>query len=77
MFSCLTNRYSFSGQRKGRNPEIDASVLEYFKDLRNKGLPVTMETLMLKAKECPRNSNIPFKNSHGWCEKFMKRESVS
>jgi hypothetical protein len=29
-FSCLTNRKSFSRPRKGRNPEIDASVLEYF-----------------------------------------------
>jgi hypothetical protein len=41
LFSCLT-KY-FSGTRKGRNPEIDASVLEYFKDLQNKGLPVTSE----------------------------------
>jgi hypothetical protein len=32
-FSCPTNRRSFSGPRKGRNPEIDASVLEYFKDV--------------------------------------------
>jgi hypothetical protein len=29
LFSCLTNRKSFSGPRKGRNPEIDSSVLEY------------------------------------------------
>jgi hypothetical protein len=32
---------------------------------------------MSKAKECARNSNIPFKTSCGWCEKFMKRESLS
>jgi hypothetical protein len=32
---------------------------------------------MSKAKECARNSNIPFKASHGWCEKFMKRGSLS
>jgi hypothetical protein len=36
---------------------IDASVLEYFKDLRNERLPVTREDLMLKAKKCARNSN--------------------
>jgi hypothetical protein len=33
LFSCLTNRKSVSGSRKGRNPETDAYVLEYFKDL--------------------------------------------
>jgi hypothetical protein len=77
LFSCLKKRKSFSGQRKGKNPQNDASVLEYFNNLRNKGLPVTREALMSKAKECARNSNVPFKASHGWCEKFMKRESLS
>jgi hypothetical protein len=33
LLSCLTNRKSFSGPGKGRKPEIDASVLKYFKDL--------------------------------------------
>jgi hypothetical protein len=41
LFSCLTNRKSFSGWSKGRNPETDTSVLEYFKEPQNKGLPVT------------------------------------
>jgi hypothetical protein len=36
MFSCLTNRKSFSEPKKEGNP-----VLQYFKDLPNKGLPVT------------------------------------
>jgi hypothetical protein len=36
-----------------------------------------MEALMSKAKEYARNSNILFKASCGWCEKFMKRESLS
>jgi hypothetical protein len=36
LFLCLTNRSSFSGPRKGRHPEIDASVLDYFRDLCNK-----------------------------------------
>jgi hypothetical protein len=69
----MSDRWSFSGPRKGRNPEID-EYLEYFGDLWNKGLPVISEALMSKAKEYARNSNIPFKASHGWCEKFMKRE---
>jgi hypothetical protein len=38
LFSCLTNIKYFFGPKKGRNPEIDASVLEYIKDLQNKGL---------------------------------------
>jgi hypothetical protein len=75
--SCPTNRKSFSGPRKGRNPEIDASILECFKDLRNKGLPISREALMSKAKECTRNSNVPFKASRGWYENFMKSGSLS
>jgi hypothetical protein len=38
---------------------------------------VTREALMSKAKECARNSTVPFKASCGWCEKFIKRESLS
>jgi hypothetical protein len=30
LFSCLTNGKSFSGQRKGTDLEIDASVLQNF-----------------------------------------------
>jgi pyruvate-formate lyase-activating enzyme len=67
----------FGGPRKGRSPEINASLLEYFRDLQNKVLPVTREALMENAKECARKSNVPFKACHGWCEKFMKRESLS
>jgi hypothetical protein len=32
---------------------------------------------MSKAKEYARNCNIPFRVSHGYCEKFMKRGSLS
>jgi hypothetical protein len=75
----LTNRKYFSGTRKGRNLETDTSILEYFKDLQNKGLSASREALMWETKEHARNSNIlvPFKDSHGWYEKFMKRESLS
>jgi hypothetical protein len=76
-FSCLTNRNSFSGAINGRNPETDASVLEYFIDNQIKGLSVTREALMSKAKQCARNSIVPFEASLGWCVKFMKRESLS
>jgi hypothetical protein len=76
LFSCLTNTKFFSGPSKGRNPENDASVLEYFKDLWNKWLPVPREALMSKTKECTGNSNIPFRANCGWCEKFMRTESL-
>jgi hypothetical protein len=35
-------------------------------------MPLTREALMTKAKECVGNSNISFKDSRGWWEKFMK-----
>jgi hypothetical protein len=57
----------FLDNGKGEIQRFDASVL-----LQNKGFPVTREALMSKAKECTRNSNIPFKAIRGWCEKFMK-----
>jgi hypothetical protein len=37
LYSCLTNKKSFSGPRKWRSPDTDASVLEYLKHLQNKG----------------------------------------
>jgi hypothetical protein len=46
----MSHKQSFSGPRKGRNPDTDVSVLEYLKELRNKGLPVTKEALMTKTK---------------------------
>jgi hypothetical protein len=32
LFRCFTNIKPFSGPRNGRDPEIDARVLEHFKD---------------------------------------------
>lgn len=52
--TCLTKRKLFSRPRKGRNPETDASVLQYFKDLQNKGSSVIMEALMSNVKGCAR-----------------------
>jgi hypothetical protein len=57
----MANRKSSSEPRRGRNPEINASVLQYFKDSRNEVLPVTREALISKAKGYARNSNITFK----------------
>lgn len=74
---CKRGRKSFSGPRKGRFPDIDASVLTFFTELRNKGLPVSRKAMMLKAKQIANNNEISFKASRGWCEKFMKRENLS
>jgi hypothetical protein len=77
LFTCQRTRKSFSGPKKGMYPELDAAVLSFFKELRGKGLPVTRDVLMLKAKEIARNSNIQFKASRGWCDKFIRREGLS
>lgn len=37
----------------------------------------TREAVVSKAKECAKNSNIPFKASRGGCGKFMKTEGLS
>jgi hypothetical protein len=37
LFPCQTNTKAFTRPRKWRNPEIEASVLEHFKDIRNTG----------------------------------------
>lgn len=74
---CKKTKKSFSGPRKGRFPEIDSSVLSFFTEHRSKGFPVSRKALMLKAKEVANNNGICFKGSRGWCEKFMKRESLS
>jgi hypothetical protein len=51
LFSCLTNIKSFSG------PRVDRCLcFRVYQRLRNKGLPVTREALMSKAKEWGRNS---------------------
>jgi hypothetical protein len=52
----VSDKLPFSGPRKGRNPKIDASVLEYFKDYK-----ITRGSLNVKSKKCARNSNIPLK----------------
>jgi hypothetical protein len=76
LFLCLTNRKIFSGPRRRISPEIDASVLEFFKVLQNKRVSVSREAIISNAKESARNSNIPFKASHEWCDKFMKRKLI-
>lgn len=77
LFACKRTKKSFSGPKHGRYPEIDAAVLTYFKELRTKGLPVTREALMLKAREIATHKGLQFKASRGWCEKFMKRQCLS
>lgn len=77
LFACKKTKKSFSGPKKGRHPKIDEAVLRYFKELRHKGLPVTRDALMLKAREVAQNEDIDFLPGRGWCDKFMKREHLS
>jgi hypothetical protein len=55
LFPCLANKEFFSGTRKLRNFEINAFVLEYIKDLRNKRFPLTWEVSMSEAEDCAIN----------------------
>jgi hypothetical protein len=52
-------------------------LLSCISELQNKGLLAPREILVLKAKECAGNGDIYFRNIRGWCEKFMKRETLS
>lgn len=77
LLQCKKDRKSFSGPKEGRYPAIDAAVLCYIKELRNKSLPVTRKMIMTKAKQFAKISDISFEASRGWYDNFMKREGFS
>jgi len=52
-------------------------LLSCISELQNRGLLAPRELLVLKAKECAGNGDISFQNIRGWCDKFMKRETLS
>ena len=51
IFACQSTCRSFSGPRSGWNPELEEAVASYVHDLRCTGKPVSMRTIILKAKE--------------------------
>jgi hypothetical protein len=55
ILSCKKSTMSYSGPRRERHPEMYVAVLTYFRELRNKGMHITKEVLMLNGKTMCRN----------------------
>ena len=69
-------RKAFRGPKKGRFESIDRQIMEYVKEMRETGLPISRDILQLKAREIARSQNISekdFKASLGWCKRMMIR----
>nr|XP_016852657.1 PREDICTED: zinc finger protein 202 [Anolis carolinensis] len=80
IFSTTLARKKFTGPRKGRHPDVDQEVLKFIWERRNNGLPVTSDSIRIKASEVAAALSIPrqvFKASRGWVDRFMKRMGVS
>lgn len=78
IFSCKATLKCFTGPKKGRYPQVDETVLQFVIDTRSKGLPVTRQTMQLKALEAATNNGInTFKATRGWCDRFMRRQGLS
>ena len=74
-----SSRKSFSGPKKGRFHELEERVVNYVREKRNEGFPVTHEVIRMKAIELSRNiPNMPkFKASTGWCVRMMRRAGLT
>mgnify|MGYP002716815918 CR=1 FL=1 len=80
LFATTATRKKFTGPRKGRHPDVEVKVLEFVRERRKNGQPVTSDTIRNKAKEVAAVLNIPrqeFKASRGWVDRFMKRAGLS
>ncbi len=59
-------------------PELDACMVAWVKDMRQAGAPLTETNLCLKALEFATKLKITdFKHSRGWVEKFKERHKIS
>lgn len=66
---CKRIQKSFYGTRKGKYLVIDSYYcFNLFQKILRKGLPVTKEGLMLKARKVAVNSDIQLNAGRGWCE---------
>ena len=80
LFATKASRKKFTGPRKGRHPNIEEKVLEFVRERKKNGQPVTSDTIRNKAKEEAEVLGIPkqeFKASRGWVDRFMKRMGLS
>ena len=77
---CIGPKKCFRGPKTGRYPELEAEVVNFVKERRDRQLVVTSEIIQLKALDIARQRNIPrreFKAARGWVERFMQRNGFS
>jgi hypothetical protein len=68
---------AFCGPKHGNFNAVDKKVMEFVLEKRKNGLPITRETIRLKALENATSLKIPhqdFKDSNGWAIRFMYRK---
>lgn len=64
------------GPKRGHCRELEAEIVDFIKEEREKCIVVTCEIIQAKARKVARQHGIPhveFKVSKGWAERFMKR----
>lgn len=75
-----STRKAFSGPKHGRFIELERTVVEYVREKRNEGLPITVEVIKMKALEVATTLKIvraDFRASRGWCVRMMRRSGLS
>lgn len=75
-----SSRKSFRGPKKGRFHEVERLIVDFIREKRNEGMPISRDVIRLKAQEVAREQNIPrtsFKASNGWCVRMMRRCGLS
>lgn len=63
--------------RGPENPDVDECVLKWFKQARDKQIPVSGPMIRAKAEEFASSLNKDFKASTGWLHGFKERNSIT
>jgi transposase-like protein len=69
---------AFRGPKHGHFNAVEEKVLEFVLEKHKNGLPITRETIRIKALEITTSLKIPrqdFKASNGWAVRFMHHKS--
>jgi hypothetical protein len=75
-----STRKAFRGPKHGNFNAVDEKVLEFVLEKRKNGLPVTRETIGMKALEIATSLKISrqdCKASNGWAVRFMCRKGLA
>lgn len=78
--NAATTRKSFGGPKVGRFDEVEKILINFVREKRADGLPISREVMRFKALEIATSLNIPrgdFSASTGWCVRMMKRAGFS